>query len=213
MSYIRFRKRYRWLSGFLAFCFASLQCIPPASAGQFRVFGKTYVRGTGSPQTVTDAFAVLNPAGSWLLRAINGDLEDASVEKVSSSTLLLNGIEVLKSNQFSQNVSLIEESVSLQGTNTLATTLKGKPGGRLSVEILGQDEELPVISIGPPLADVLFASAEVFVRITASDDMAGLDPASFQVSSGGTDLTSAFAPFSPTLNLVREATVSLAEGA
>ena len=106
----------RPLACFLAGCLTSVQVAPATAAAQFRVFKKTYTRQSGAPVTVTETVPVLNPTGTpWTLRAINGDLEDTSIEKVSSSTLSLNGLEVLKSNQFNQTVALIEETVPLHG--------------------------------------------------------------------------------------------------
>jgi len=91
----------------LALALTSFQCVPPAFAAEFRVFKKTYVRQSGAPVTETDPVPVLNPTGTpWMLRALNGSLEDTSIEQVSSSTLSLNGVEVLQPNQFNQTVSL-----------------------------------------------------------------------------------------------------------
>ncbi|HEX9780617.1 MAG TPA: hypothetical protein VGB20_05315, partial [bacterium] len=87
------------------------QGIPPAAAARFLVFRETYVRDAEAPDSVTAEFSVLNPDGPWLLRAVNGSLEDDTVEKVSSSTAKLNGADVLQPNQFSQSVNIIEVPV------------------------------------------------------------------------------------------------------
>jgi tRNA(Ile)-lysidine synthase len=122
------------LSGLLTW----FQAIPPAAAARFSVFKETYTRQSGAPVTESDTFSVLSPNGSpWILRATNGDLEDTSVEKVSSSTLQINGIEILKPDQFNQDVSLIEMPVNLSSSNTIAIQVRGKPGGQLIVEITG----------------------------------------------------------------------------
>ena len=67
----------------------------PAFAAEFSVFQKTYVRDKNTPETVEDAFSVLNANTGWILRVVNGNLEDDEVEKVSSSTMMLNGNDVL----------------------------------------------------------------------------------------------------------------------
>src|SRR5712691_2929733 len=66
----------------------------PVHAGTFTVFGpKNYVRGTGSPVTVTDTFTVLNPATQYTLKAFNGGLQNSQTELVSSSVVTINGVE------------------------------------------------------------------------------------------------------------------------
>ncbi len=85
----------------------------PAFAAQFSVFEKTYIRDAGAPDIIIDQFNVLNPNTGWTLRATNGNLEDDEVEKVSSSTMALNGEEVLQPKQFNQDVNVIESEVNV----------------------------------------------------------------------------------------------------
>ncbi|MCK5179667.1 MAG: hypothetical protein KAR32_09065, partial [Candidatus Omnitrophica bacterium] len=75
-------------------------------AAEFSVFKKIYVRDKGTPEAVEDTFGVLNVDSDWILRVVNGNLEDDEVEKVSSLTMVLNGNDVLQANQFNQNVDL-----------------------------------------------------------------------------------------------------------
>jgi len=197
---------------FLAVCLTFLQCVPPAFAAQFTVFRTTYVRDADAPETVTDQFTVLNSQTTWTLRAINGDLEDTSAEKVSSSTAKLNGTDVLQPHQFNQTVNIIEVPVTLQAANTLATQVRSKPGGRLTIELLGQDDLAPTIAITQPATTTIVSVPQVPVTVTASDDVSGLQLASFRVTANGTDWTGAFPAFTPTLTVTRSATLTLTEG-
>ena len=144
-------------------------------AGEFTVFNKTYIRGTGSPVTIADTFNVTNPNTTWTLKAVNGSLEDDTVETVSSSTLLLNNVEVLQSNQFNQNTNLITVPVTLNSTNTISTTLKGKPGGQLAVEIVGIDDIVPLISNLTPSSGTLLNNSQPQISAQYSDDISGID--------------------------------------
>jgi hypothetical protein len=76
----------RVVSSITAFLLAFSQSALPLFAAEFTVFEKSYVRESGKPVTVTDGFDVINPDTDWLLRAVNGSLEDDTVEQVSSST-------------------------------------------------------------------------------------------------------------------------------
>src|SRR3990167_6549571 len=108
-------------------------------AAEFTVFQKTYIRDNSTPEVIEDTFSILNTDTNWKITAMNGNLEDDTVEKVSSSTLNLNGVDVLKANQFNQEVNFIESPVQVVSFNTVATQLRSKPGGQLSVAIIGED--------------------------------------------------------------------------
>jgi hypothetical protein len=79
----------------LAILLAILQAWPAGlvSAGEFRVFRKTYTRSTSSPSTETDRFSVLNPSAPWKVRLTNGG---PSADRVSSASVDLNGRAVVE---------------------------------------------------------------------------------------------------------------------
>lgn len=103
------------------------------------VFEQTYVRKTGSPKTQTDTFPGIK--GLATIRVINGGLEEAEGNKrVSSADIVLNKETIIDSSNFNQNVEVVEVEKTLDGkTNTIAVTVKGKPGGALTVQVLAGD--------------------------------------------------------------------------
>ena len=104
-------------------------------AVEVSVFEKTYVRGTGSPVTETDTFPGID--GLATIRVTNGGLEDAEYEMVSSSTIVLNGVVIIDESNFNQNVDIIEVEKDISGgTNTIEISLRGKPGGSLTVQVI-----------------------------------------------------------------------------
>jgi hypothetical protein len=123
-----------------------------AKAGTFTVFGpQSYTRSTmGGPVTVTSTFSVLNPNTQYTLKVFNGGLQDNQAELVSSGFVIVNGVEVIASRNFNQNVAEVDVPVTLQGSNTIEVQVRGKPGGLLTVEIVGVDNDPPVISITSP---------------------------------------------------------------
>ena len=101
-----------------------------ASAGEFKTFGPlSYQRGTGTPITETTTFSVKDPSAPYVIRINNGGLTDGEFEKVSSSIFILNGVQIVGTNEFNQNVSIIEKPVTLSSNNTLSVEVRGKPGG------------------------------------------------------------------------------------
>lgn len=117
-----------------------------AKAGTFVAFGpQDYQRGTGAPVTVTTNFSVLNPNTQYTLKAFNGGLQDDQTELVSNSIVTVNGIQVIGSNNFNQQVTEVDVPVTLQGSNTLTVEVRGRPGGLLTIEIIGVDNDPPTI--------------------------------------------------------------------
>ncbi len=116
-------------------------------AGTFNAFGpKTHPRETGDPVTVVDQFSVLNPSAQYTLRIHNGGLVDGEFEKVSSSVIKLNGVQIVGPDEFNQNVSFLEKPVSLLANNELSVEVRGKPGGAIILEIVGVDSDPPTIN-------------------------------------------------------------------
>ena len=110
-------------------------------AVEVSAFEQTYYRGTGTPVTETNTFHKIN--GLTKIKVTNGGLEDADNEIVSSSEISLNGEVIIDSSNFNQNVGVIEIEKNLSGSiNTIEITLKGKPVGALTVQVLAE----PVIS-------------------------------------------------------------------
>jgi len=82
-----------------------------------------------------NTFPSAYPGESCLLQVYNGGLEDSEFELVSSSTIALNGTQVVAPNEFNQQVSYIEKPVTLTAANELAVEVRGKPGGGIVVQI------------------------------------------------------------------------------
>src|SRR6202008_317509 len=146
-------------------------------AGTFTVFGpKNYTRGTGAPVTVTDTFSVINPNTQYTLKAFNGGLQNSEAELVSSSVVTLNGVQVLGPSDFNQNVTEVDVPVTLQASNTLSVQVRGRPGGVLTILIVGVDNEPPTIkatvSPGPNAAG--WNNTNVTVKFTCTDAISGI---------------------------------------
>jgi PKD repeat protein len=105
----------------------------------FTAFGpQTFQRAAGPPDTFSRSFAVRNPNTTFTLRVHN--------DRVSSATITLNGVDVVRPSDFNRTVTLIERPVSLQATNQLLVTLRSAPGSSLTIDILGVDDDLPQIT-------------------------------------------------------------------
>ena len=95
-------------------------------------------KGNGTPVSQFENFSGMS--GKATLKVCNG----AEAEKISSATISINGNVVVGSSNFNQNVGCIEEAVSLnEGDNILEVLLKSKPGGKVSVEILQLQPDIP----------------------------------------------------------------------
>jgi hypothetical protein len=162
----------------------------PVLAGTFTAFGpQNYVRETGDPVTVIKSFTVLNPNTTYTLEIHNGGLVDSEFEKVSSSVFVLNGVQIVGPDEFNQNVTLVEKSVSLAASNELSVEVRGKPGGGLTIQIIGVDDDLPTItaSVSPSPNAAGWHNQDVTVAFTCTDATSGIAqcPGPITVSTEG----------------------------
>jgi hypothetical protein len=93
----------------------------------------TFYRHTGAPVVEMSEFEVANPGGGFVLTIINGDRSGDN--RVSSAVIKLNGVEVARPNDFSQQVGKIVRQVTVLAQNTLEVELRGAPGGQVLVTV------------------------------------------------------------------------------
>jgi 3D (Asp-Asp-Asp) domain-containing protein len=169
-----------------------LLCLSLSSwAGTFTAYGpQTYVRDSGSPVTVTNTFTILNPNTQYTLRLHNGGLVDAPTDLVSSTTVVVNGVTVVAPNDLNQTVLEVDRAVALQaGSNQIDVQVRGAPGGSLSIDIIGVDDDPPVITAAasPLPNDAEWNKSDVTVSFACSDATSGIAicPPAFLVNVDG----------------------------
>ncbi|HEY6968322.1 MAG TPA: hypothetical protein VJA94_03890 [Candidatus Angelobacter sp.] len=148
-----------------------------ARAGTFIAFGpQDYMRGTGAPVTIVTNFSVRNPNTQYTLKAFNGGLQDNQTELVSGSVVALNGVQVIGANNFNQQVSEVDIPVTLQGSNTIAVEVRGQPGGLLTIEIVGIDNDPPTIqaTVFPAPNAAGWNNSNVTVTFVCNDATSGV---------------------------------------
>ena len=112
---------------FIAFALVS------AASAQEVIFTRSYVRGTGSPVTVTDTFSTCDTGGQFALVVENGPGGSA---RISSGTVAINGIEIVRESDFNQQVTSFERQIpNVAATNSVAVHLASPPGGTIRVSV------------------------------------------------------------------------------
>ena len=168
---------------------AELPIGEPLSAGEFSVYEDIYIRQTGTPETVTTTFVIPNPNTPWRLRVLTGNIKPDE-NNVTSATITLNGVEIMKQNQFKNGEELFEFPVTLLTTNTIEVRITSKPGGLLALMIIGIDETLPTLSISAPNDGDLLANSRPTISGVYSDDISGINSDSFLILLDDVDITS-----------------------
>ena len=149
-----FRGRYVALLAILAMSALS----PAITFANDLVFGPvTCQRGVGAPTVFNYTFGVTEPSRGYIFKVYNGGLEDTTYEQVSSSTITLNGVEILGPNNFSQNVGYLELPVVLQTQNTLNVEVRGRPGGAIILKLF------PFVVMDSPADDQVFKTQPLAV--------------------------------------------------
>lgn len=103
-----------------------------AVAQPFGIAPQLFLRDSGEPVTVQVSFQ--SAPGTAILKVDNGGLKDSEYEKVSSSVIFLNDLQVVGEHNFNQNVISLEVPVNLLGgNNILNVEIRGKPGGAIVI--------------------------------------------------------------------------------
>jgi hypothetical protein len=137
--------------------------MPAAAASAPAGFGPVqYVRGTGAPIASTESFAVCRPERAFRLRVDNGP---NGRPRVSSAAIVVNGVEVVRERDLSQQVAAIEQEITLRAENSLAVRLAGQPGGTIAVRVVSAEPCLE-IAITSPTAGARLDAGHLVVRGT-----------------------------------------------
>lgn len=134
----------------------------PASAAI--LFGpEKFTREAGAPDTTSRTFAANNPGATYRLVVENGA---AGKDRVSSATIYLNGVEVVRPSDLNQRVERVEKEVRLLEDNTLAVRLASNPGGFLTVNLFCASDCFDVfdVSITSPSDGSAVNQARVLVQ-------------------------------------------------
>ncbi len=166
----------------------------PAFAGTFNAFGpQTYQRHHGKPVTVTSNFSVLNPSTTYTLQVVASSIDednDGDSDKSDPHALAhitLNDQLVLKLHQ--RDGTQVSVPVRLQASNQIGVEVRGKPGGTITVTIVGIDNDPPVVAavVSPPPNAAHWNNSNVKVTFTCSDATSGIAscPAPVTVATEG----------------------------
>ncbi|HEV2115282.1 MAG TPA: Ig-like domain-containing protein, partial [Terriglobales bacterium] len=178
----------------------------------FKAYGpEVFVRSKGAPSVQDGLFSVRYPNTQYTLVVVNGANPYRAVE---SAVIRLNGQVVLREHDFDDHRRAIYKPVTpQQGSNDLSVELRGEPGGAITVEILGMDNDPPTISASvspqPNAAGwnntpvtVTFTCADAFMNVTCPAPVTVDTPGANQIVSGtATDGAGMSASTSVSLNI------------
>lgn len=116
-----------------------------AQAAPLPLFGpEKFTREASAPDTTTRTFAAYNTGATYRLVVENGA---TGKDRVSSVTMTLNGVEVVRPSDLNQRVERVEKEVRLLGDNTLAVRLASNPGSFLTVNLFCVTDCLDVFDV------------------------------------------------------------------
>ncbi|MBI3722020.1 MAG: hypothetical protein HY248_05655, partial [Fimbriimonas ginsengisoli] len=122
----------------------------PAHAAEQVIFGPTqYVRTSGPPNQFTEDIAVPPTLSApFRLHVQNGN-SDGTL-RISSATIVLNGVQVAGPSDFNQQVAAFDRTMTLQPNNTLQVRLASAPGSLLILTLFGTIPPPTLTSLLPP---------------------------------------------------------------
>jgi hypothetical protein len=165
------------ISFFVFFAYAASAC----PTGQ-SVFGpKKYVRTTGAPNVYKDYFSAASGKGVLVIK--NGDKNGK--HRVTSALVFINGIQVLGPSDFKQAKYLMEIPVDLKNKNLILLELRSKPGTFLTIEIVKQQTDRPLVRITADPATVLAGKHATLTWTSTNADSCVIAPGIGSVGPSG----------------------------
>jgi len=155
--------------------------LAPAYAGSFNAFGpQDYKRSKGKPIEVDTTFSVLNPSTTYTLEVTASSIDEDSDgdsdkdDPHALARITLNGEVVLRLHQ--KDPRHVSVPVHLLANNQIGVKVLGKPGGTITVAIVGVDNDLPVITAvaSPPANAAGWNNSDVTVTFSCSDATSGI---------------------------------------
>ncbi len=144
-------------------------------AGEFIVFGpENFVRDRAKPFPENQTFTIPNAPTEYRLRIFNGG-EHGEFKRVSSAIVWLNGARIVGPKQFNQTVSKIVVPVTPSAQNHLAVELRSLPGSGFALQVIGIDNDPPILSDFMPSDGETLPDPEVNLTGMVSDPLSGVD--------------------------------------
>ncbi len=143
---------------FLALAFSLSLLLSPLFAQTFKpVFTKQYTRLAGTPVTVSDPFTACDARGIFRVVVLNGA---GGQGRISSGSIFVNGLEVIKEQDFNQQVSRTERSLTgILLNNQIEVRLKSGPGAAVQVTVEGIQNCLGITITSPAPGSVINRSS------------------------------------------------------
>ncbi|MBN2326289.1 MAG: Vps62-related protein [Candidatus Omnitrophica bacterium] len=158
----------------LLFCLASLTSMPGITeANTYVVYSNDFSRLTSQPVALTEQFASIPQVCTIFI--FNGG-KSQQYDAISSAVIDINGSPVTAPNEFNQNQPIIVKTIELSDENQLSVDLRSKPGGGITIEIIGIDDDPPVIVVIPTPApnSAGWNNTDVTVNFVCSDATSGI---------------------------------------
>ncbi|HEX6160088.1 MAG TPA: carboxypeptidase regulatory-like domain-containing protein, partial [Thermoanaerobaculia bacterium] len=111
---------------------------------------------------------MLDPSARYELKIDN--------DTVSSAIVLVNGVEVFGTKDFNQTVKTLTKDVTLTAANQLSVELRGAPGEKMTVTVIGHDDVPPMIrtTVAPLPNAAGWNNADVTVTFHCADSTSGI---------------------------------------
>jgi hypothetical protein len=148
-------------------CVLSLSVSSAAGQTFAPIFDKRYVRSGGTPVRVSDTFAACDPSGAFRLIVVNGpgSLNEIASDPLSSGSVSVNGVEVVRESDLSQHVTRVERVLTgIASSNRVDVAIRSGPAGAIQVTV--EAAQACGFRITSPAPGSMFRPGNVVVRGT-----------------------------------------------
>lgn len=105
------------------------------------------------------------------------------------------------------------EMISLLMNNILKSRIEGKPGSKLTLDILGVDNQPPALTWISPTANQIFSTPNFSAQLKLTDDISGIDTTTVTILLDTASVRASFPPIAaPTLSAILQANLTAGHG-
>jgi hypothetical protein len=152
----------------------------------FTVFGpQEFTHDSAGPEIEIVTFSLLNPGSFYEVHIRNGEAAgerqggESNTKlrtRVRRAAIAVNGLTVVNQSEFFRKPRYIHKQVNLLRDNELTVKLYGMPGGKITIEIVGIDNDPPTIdAVVSPLPNAIgWNRTDATVSFACSDAASGI---------------------------------------
>ncbi len=159
-------------------------------AVEVTMFGPNqYLRSTGSPDVYTDTFSAIVGEARLIVKNGKWDGSQRITDAISSASVAVNGVEIFGTDDFNQQVYLLESPINVAEDNSISVELASNPGSYITIEV-AQEVPAPTVTISADPESIMVGESATLTWSSTTAQSATIDHGIGDVDVNGSSTVS-----------------------